>query len=77
MFLQFHVVHDGMGENISDLVINEIKVMGVSFTPDYITVVQESSISNITFTYSSETQVWFIKEYNLEFKTSNKWVTLR
>ena len=70
--MQFHVVHDGMGENISDLVINEIKVMGVSFIPDYVTAVQESNTNNITFTYSHETQVLFIKEYVFEFKTTHE-----
>ena len=70
--MQFHVVRDGMGENISDLIINEIKVMGVSFTPDYVTAVQESNTNNITFTYNHETQVLFIKEYVFEFKTTHE-----
>ena len=51
--------------------------MGVSFTPDYVTAVQESNTNNITFTYSHETQVWCNKEYVFEFKTTHEWVILR
>ena len=53
-----------MGENISELVVNEIKVMGVSFTPDYIVSTQKNTTNNVTFTYDSETQVWMTSMWN-------------
>ena len=46
-----------MGDDIMHLVVGEIKVMGVSFMPDYITVLQNNNTFNVSFTYNSNIQV--------------------
>ncbi len=56
--LEFELTYNGLGDALSDLELGDVRVMGVGFAPDVVTVTPQSDAAfNTTFTYNMDTGV--------------------